>query len=379
MTTALVSLMIVPNGTPDTLPQFLMYQSGAWRDMSPPVSNQLVSISTVKDNIDADLSSLMDTLQPGVPPAYAGLKARFRDYSKLLIPDKVQKMLADIIAGVPAGEDPPVLRIHVHPQTEWIPFEMLHDGTDFLGMRYQIARLPIVPNGPDISSSKDPHPVQKIYNLLGENVLDLLQQQSWTTTFENLLSPLTQESRYPSSNGITPNFPNVDQIIEAKDADILHVMCHGNMKNAQGEAFWTLNHQSPMSFNYNITSVIVRDLALSSKPLVFGNACASSAGAAGTRTGLTPSFGATFFMQGALNFIGTFAPITKNMALRFARHFYETLLGSAGQPGLSIGKSLLKTKKHFQGDNDPSYLFYCLYGPQDTSFTVGTVPGPPGP
>jgi hypothetical protein len=369
---ALVSLMIVPNGTPDAMPQFLMYQSGAWRDMSPPVNNQPVSVSTVRNNIDGDLNSLMSTLLPQVSPAYTALKARFRAYANLVVPDKVQRMLAEVIAAVPAGDDPPVLRIHVHPQTEWIPFEMLHDGTDFLGLRYQISRLPIVPNGPDISNN-DPHPVERIYSLLGENVLDLQQQQSWTTTFDSLLSPLAQERRYPSTNGVTSNpFPNVDQIMEAKDADILHVMCHGNMKNAQGEVFWTLNDQSPMSFNYNITSIVVQDLALSSKPLVFGNACASSVGAvAGARTGLTPSFGAAFFTQGALNFIGTFAPVTKNMALRFARYFYVLLLGSGGQPGLSIGKSLLETKKHFQGDNDPSYLFYCLYGPQDTNFKVG--------
>ena len=99
---------------------------------------------------------------------------------------------------------------------------------------------------------------------------------------------------------------------------------------------------------------------------MFGNACASNA--AGNQGGLSTGLGTSFFTQGALNFVGTFAPITKSLAIEFARQFYLRLL----QDQMPIGKALWATKKHFfdLGGNDPSYLFYCLYGPSETCFQI---------
>ncbi len=47
--------------------------------------------------------------------------------------------------------------------------------------------------------------------------------------------------------------------------------------------------------------------------------------------------------------------------------------GSSGATGLPVGEALRKTKESFAVEHakDPSYLFYCLYGPSDSTYTPG--------
>jgi CHAT domain-containing protein len=138
-----------------------------------------------------------------------------------------------------------------------------------------------------------------------------------------------------------------------------------------GEYFWTLDHLNPSYFDYRVTPTIAQTVVLSSRPLVFGNACASVAAQTIDLASLQ-GFGSSFLVAGALNFIGTFAPITKSMAVAFAKRFYERLLGGAQSPGLPIAEALRATKQSFADENctDPSYLFYCLYGPADSTYRV---------
>ena len=96
------------------------------------------------------------------------------------------------------------------------------------------------------------------------------------------------------------------------------------------------------------------------RPLVFANACVLSNQA----RGVLPGFGREFFMRGAQNAIGAFARLMTATAIPFAQAFYTRLLVD----GLSIGQALLDTKRQFHEGNDPSHLFYCLYGPPGTRF-----------
>jgi hypothetical protein len=146
----------------------------------------------------------------------------------------------------------------------------------------------------------------------------------------------------------------------------VHVTCHGGLKDDKREAYWTLDHTNPITFDYRIYQSFVRTLGLVSRPLVFGNACAS----AGTQTDLAAlqGFGAAFLSGGgALNFVGTFAPITRTTAVVFAERFYAQLFS-----GLPVGEALRRTKAGFAAQDlkDPSYLFYCLYGPPDSTYVA---------
>ena len=83
-----------------------------------------------------------------------------------------------------------------------------------------------------------------------------------------------------------------------------------------------------------------------------------------------PGLGTFFFRRGALNVIGTFAPVRIDVAVHFAQAFYQKLLGGNGAGGTPIGKALLETRAEFHRKQDPdvSHLFYCLFGPGGTTF-----------
>jgi CHAT domain-containing protein len=280
-------------------------------------------------------------------------------------------VLAETVQAAGPGQTP-VLRIHTQSSNEWIPWEVLGDGTDLLGFRFKIARIPIVPHILEAANNQ-PHQVRNISNFLGRDVLDPAQRQEWESTFTGLLNPPAVEQLFPAQ-GDAVNFPDLQLVSQNyQNADIVHVMCHG-MKE-QETVYLTLNHRSTptSSILFNITPSTLNSFVFRSRPLVFGNGCTSSGAMGGNQTTIglmPPGIGASFFSRGALNFVGTFAPVTKKMALEFARKFYEHLLGQNGQPGLPIAEALWATKQHFRQANatDPSYLFYCLYGPPDTTY-----------
>jgi CHAT domain-containing protein len=350
--------------------------------MSPASSaRNEVSMKQVKEQIDRLLGRVMEEVEDGTPHSArgGGLTSKFMELFEIL-PQNVRDILRAKSPQSITSDNVPTLLIHLHPQSEWIPWEMLHDGENYLGLRWQIARLPIVSTSVNAHVQRS-HQVQTIFSLLGRNVLEEAEEKLWSNTFNGL----PQEHRIPPAGG--GDYANVDVIANARDADILHITCHGGIKNDDGEFVWTLDHRNSATFSYHITSTVVNSLRLRARPLVFGNACASSLASNTTgadadnnthRRGLIPGFGTSFFAQGVLNFVGTFAPVTKSVAIEFAHIFYQNLLGQNGQPGSSIGRALWKTKTQFyerdvQGQaNKPdlSYLFYCLYGVPDTVYQI---------
>ncbi len=284
-------------------------------------------------------------------PSLAVLRAAFKQHYKVIVPAGVQQVLSEALSEA-TTDDPPLLRLHIHPATEWIPWELLHDGTDFLGLNFQISRLPILSNSPDLSSTC-PHPIQQVYSFLGKHVFDdqhaAVLKDAWMDTFKDLLPAAVKITHHPEDGAANPAFANVETVIEAsKTGDILHITCHGNLQDKFDKYFWSLDHESPLTFDYKISPAIVGDMTLSKTPLVFGNACASSQSPAGA-AGLSPGFGSLFFAQGAIDFIGTFAPITQALAVPFARKFFEFLLtptpaaplGGPLSSGLPVGRALL--------------------------------------
>jgi CHAT domain-containing protein len=162
------------------------------------------------------------------------------------------------------------------------------------------------------------------------------------------------------------NYPTLADLVEAaSSAEIVHVTCHGGVQE-DNTYYWTLDHEHTQTFKYRINSDFPKTTEWNKHPLVFGNACASVATCADSSA--RHGFGSAFMIAGALNFVGTFAPITKTMAVEFGMRFYQRLLGES----MPIAEALLAAKRSFKDDHfeDPSYLFYCLYGPPDAIYTL---------
>jgi CHAT domain-containing protein len=384
-----VSIMVLSTGTGDEAPpQFFVERKGVWRDTPLLRSGSFVSFKETRDIVDQQLNNLMlkvgQAINSGndLPNFTFHLKRVFWGVYSNIVPFEIQNALQQALAAAKklaeetgAEEEVPILRIHFSPQVEWIPWEVMHDGTDYLGLQFQIARLPIVAGGPDLNGDQIRY-VNHIYNLLGQNVLSPSPDplfMAWRKTFDGLTTSAQQEIQCPARED--NNWPTVDKFVEAVGADILHLTCHGGLKDKRGQVYWTLNDKAEWPEQHRIYPDSVRMLSnlRSAKTLVFGNACASIKGTAsdareGSEGGLTPGLGSAFFAQGAPNFVGTFAPTTKKVAIEFARQFYQRLF----QENMSIGKALWATKKYYQDkeEHDPSWLYYCLYGLPETCFEI---------
>jgi hypothetical protein len=295
------------------------------------------------------------------PVPYGWFKPEcFKLYNRFL-PPATREILLDALKGIPAGCHP-TLHIYSYPCFNNVPWELLHDGVDHLGLRFQIARMPIVPTPPSpISKLRS---VESIYHVLGQGVVDIGDQASfknWLETFGAV-----QTHSFPDSVN-NPAWPTIDTILEAFDADVLYLTCHGQTAGSG----WTLDKNGGDPSVISGTSVdgfTFKD----GKPLVFANAC-RSAGGDSAQSGLATAF----ISKGTLNVVGTFAPVTRDLAIQFGRAFYNELFHPAKGRPLPIGEVLRSTKEQFHESErkkgnayDPSYLFYCLYGPAKSRFTL---------
>jgi CHAT domain-containing protein len=313
----------------------------------------------------------MDALDPQVGGTIA-----FSNYYSLiyepLLPEALCRMLKEAKPDN-EGDPPPVLRLHIDPSLDWIPWEVAHDGDEFLGLRFQIARLPIVGLDKEAPPPEQPRRVEKIYNFLGEFVLDAALVPGWQKTFTVNGAQGVDESRFPTD--VDPlRFPRVRDVeVAAADASIVHFTCHGGLKDTgtEGGSFWTLNHKQPTNPQFRIHAHVVRALKTKMpkrQPLIFGNACGSSGAAAGVG-GLDNSFRSLFVQSGASANVGTFAPVDKARAIEFAQEFYKRLFDS-GEP---IGTALWRAKQLCcaRTPADPSPLFYCHFGMPTTRYILG--------
>jgi CHAT domain-containing protein len=361
-----IELMVLPARVPEDPPRFLLAAGGLWRDLGS--ATKLENLSTLRTLIDEELRSDMETLDS----AGGAQIARGHYFSHIyepIVPESVQRVFK---TSEPAhvGDPPPLLRIHIDPTLDWIPWEVAHDGETYLGLRFRIARLPIVPPGREQQPAQDPWPVQHIYNFLGEFVLDDALLPGWQQTFPLGAAANVTEKRFPDQP--TNRFPRVGDVEQAAaDASIVHFTCHGGIRDAgtEGGSFWTLNHKQPASPQFKIHAPIVRALKNQLKqPLIFGNACGSSGQAAGAG-GLVNSFGALFIQAGASGFVGTVAPIAKTRALEFAARFYQNLLVNGDSISTALWRSKDALSKATPGD--PSPLFYCQYGSPGSRYALG--------
>ena len=302
--------------------------------------------------------------QPAPQSQLAVLRSRLRDLTDRMLSAQGRQILAEAAAPDANGK-PPILRLHLMPGLDVIPWELLHDGTDFLGLRFQVARLPVVAAGPREAEGAV-HQVRRIVTVLGENVLDEPDVKRWRGTFSGLVNGTASIFRRPDKD----DWPDFAAATSGGPADVIHFTCHGITKG--NERFWTLNDGRLTEEAFRLNATVARDLLVDeTHPLVFANACSSAAAPVpepGTLGTLAEGFGTTFYEVGARVFIGTFAPVTKAMAVEFARRFFQNLL----KLGLPAGEALLATKQFFlaQQGPDPSWLFYCLYGDPTARFST---------
>jgi CHAT domain len=349
-----ISIIVYSIGNSED-PYYFVERNGAWQDFGCGLpAKGLTKLRSASDKLLDRVAALINANSPAALSALSNLCGTL--YRQLL-PEKLRTVLEKSAA---ASVEPPILRLHIQEKFDWIPWELMADSQNYLGLRFQIARLPLDVTGPSLDEATA-KTVRTLHNLLGHDVIDnnpaLLQV--WDQTF----SPPADIVPYcfkPNGSAVRlgPTF-----IGTGLTGDILHLTCHGAYDKDAEMYYWALDPNDGQGYLSGITPGFFDAKPLrNGRPLVFANACAFSAEVEGVLIG----FGRKLFVSGAQNVIGTFSKVSQRTAIPFARSFYTRLLNGK----TPIGQALLETKLEFHTPNagDPSHLFYCLYGPPGTRF-----------
>lgn len=397
MATPSLQLSLLAISTDDTeasKPLFLVQEEDLWRKLDPPEpldeqgdkesfeNNATPTPQQVETFIDVTLKEILG-VEPFVPETRTSLEDMGKIVFRALLPRKLRDRIRDAKTPLSSDEDwptrLPILRVYAHPNMEWIPWELMHDDQDFLGLRFQIARLPILMAQNTACQHGMSVPVTTARSFLGAGLLDQKDPEflKWQDTFSFLAGKLSEEIRYPDDNAGRghPLLNDVSAALKAHEG-IIHVTCHGVLVGQKGRNFaWNLKDPvvGPEQIVYQIKSKNLTWLQEGAeippnapRPLVFGNACGGAGQGGGV---LGQGFGRQLIeVYGAAAYVGAFAKVTLSKAVAFADRFYPNLLDEA-KP-LTIGQALWKTKSdcNAAGDMDPSWLFYCLWGIPDTRF-----------
>lgn len=251
--------------------------------------------------------------------------------------------------------------ISIESDEYWIPWELVHDGVEFWGSRFILARKPNIPAPAYFESA--PHRrslnlnlnnktrLSKIVNVVGAGLPANVNRKHLYDMF--LIYGVTVETK-------TPPHLYVAHVVEAsRDADIVHFTCHGELEPLP---YLRLGRFGQADRRYNPATCLtiqgVRSFGDLNHAIVFANACFSGAPAInymGMRK--VSDFGWAFYVQGVNAYIGTLGKVPTLEGIRFADHFYDALINKQA----TVGEAL-RYAKMAEDYKNPFWLLYCLYG-----------------
>jgi hypothetical protein len=271
------------------------------------------------------------------------LRAKGLSLSELLLPPALLQQIR---------EWPAESTLVVDTNEQWIPWEILHDGADFLGLRFVLARMPRYDHHVDSfetvqRQSRPRRTLSRVVNVVGGEVEEKHADRA-ARTFMQFSPPLRVD---------TLREEPISSLGKAlSGADALHLTCHGQVEPH------LLQIAKSTSQALNLLPDSVRVLPLKRGSVVFANSCGSDR--ALVMFGSFTSFGWEFYRHGADVFIGTLGSVPTAHALYFAEQLYMRLLGNVN--GATVG-TIVNEARHMAGTKRNLFsLLYCLYGDPDT-------------
>ena len=232
---------------------------------------------------------------------------------KKLIP----KELSEEINKLPAGK-----LICISTNERWIPWEILHDGHNFLGKRFLVFRLPRIDANSQINSnnsnyssnsSRNELQIDKIViHIIGENI-----DENLTRKAKEAFVILKKDTGINVHEIERTSLLDLMKTMNA--GDILHFTCHGH----NDPCYLQLTKEKNPEINLTIESFRNEDFKIKKGCSVFVNACGSADST--SILGEFSNFGIEFYKKGSKFFIGTLGCIPTEYAIEFAEEFYKSL------------------------------------------------------
>lgn len=259
--------------------------------------------------------------------------------------------------------------VFISSNAQWIPWELMHDGEEFLGKRFIMARLPRLKNELQEPQWKEKwrylprkpvaRQIRQIVHIIGSNLGE--ESRDNARNIFNQKSPLiVKELDQPSITALNLVLP---------ETDILHFTCHGHLPNKleqYDQMFLEIHHKDNTKyFLENLSIYKVNQLNVKDVGLVFINACNSAVTVPLFLEDFT-SFGWEFYKKGVNVCVGTIGEIAVGYGIEFAEFVYDKLINEYK----TIGEAVALAKEYFANRTNCSWLLYCIYGSPDFSVYV---------
>ncbi|MFL6113891.1 MAG: CHAT domain-containing protein [Catenulispora sp.] len=241
----------------------------------------------------------------------------------------------------------------VHSNESVVPWELLHDGEDFLGLQVDLGRRTVVSTG--VLGGRDIGPVHRAL-VVGDTLGDLPKAREEVERISGWLAE--QGIEHLVLTGAQATLAQVIRELAREEApyDLFHFS--GHVSNAPG-ADGLLVHRREV-----IDEPALRTLAgRGAPPVVFINGCASA--------GLTIGVCRSFMLMGAKAVVGTRTVVDDASALRFAEEYYRNL-----RQLVPAGRAVRMARAALAAQGDDSWASFVLYGDPNVRIITGPRPEP---
>ncbi|MBL0226586.1 MAG: CHAT domain-containing protein [Geobacteraceae bacterium] len=272
-----------------------------------------------------------------------------------LIPEVIRKGLAE-------APDPNLL-ISMDESLVSIPWEMLHDGTQFLNQRFGIGRTVTTRQAVSGTTRAVASPIRMLLLCDPQGNLPAAARER-----QEILAATADYKEYLSVNA--KDVPLTINYVTGRihSYDIVHYAGHAEQDADQaGHGGWLLQ-DGPL------TAAAISGLAgnLPMPALVFSNACHT--GEWKTSEAFIQrvfSLANAFLLSGVQHYIGTFWDVPDEPSCLFATHFYGNLV-----QGMTVGEAMLAARKTLIdtfGEDTIFWASYLLYGDPTTRYVTGAA------
>ncbi|MEV6591037.1 CHAT domain-containing protein [Streptomyces acidicola] len=232
-----------------------------------------------------------------------------------------------------------------------VPWELLHDGTDFLGLRYGLGRRSIVKQ--QVVGGRNINRVARAL-VVGDTIGDLAAAHEEVTKVAAWLRERGTECTVLLGREATVSAVVEELAADDPPYDLFHFCGH---VVATGQAAGLMMHQRELLDEVALQTLSARG----APPVVFVNGCASA--------GRVANLCMSFMVMGAKTVVGTRAEVADDGAWYFASNFYGRLLA-----GESAGSAVRETRAALRGRPDAAWASFVLYGDPAASIAEGGAP-----
>ncbi len=230
-----------------------------------------------------------------------------------------------------------------------VPWELAFDGDDFLCSKYCLGKRVF-----DETRDFRPPPF-----CIGKKVLDIIfigaspknvPEISVDKELE-LFNVYESTKRIHLQKLVEPDAVKSKVIEVLNKGDVVHLTCHGKYEEKE-----PLESALLLSDDI-ITADEIDDMEMDNWPLIFANAC--STGAISDKMVGVGGIARAFLEAGAIAFLGPLFEIPDDIAIEFAKEFYNNLLFNKE----NIGEAILNTRKKLRDQFGGAFwAIFSLYG-----------------